>query len=129
MRCHDSIGSLFPFKWTKSGFRNTQDLEFIVEESQESISMLCNFEDNEIKNYALHYICGYVVRAILKIIDCSSCAKLLIASRQKHSYHQYITLIYSHFSDKVNRGDLIIPSQSAVDIVLCIEKEILIQKS
>ena len=77
----------------------------------------------ELKNNILYYIAGYIVRQMLKMLTCSSCANNI--SLNMNAEHNYCrSSEYSKFLDYCNRGGLCAPSHCTCKIILETENQI-----
>ncbi|KZC08093.1 THAP domain-containing protein 9 [Dufourea novaeangliae] len=94
----DTIGSIFKIEWPKKNKTATADDDTEIEVGTIPTLHL------QMKDYILHYIGGYVVKSLLKTLDCASCATVLVLQKNDHAYHH--STIYSKFTDLVNNGGL-----------------------
>ena len=69
----------------------------------------------------LYYIAGYILRSILKSIDCDLCVKSLLVPKQSSDY-QYFTSPYSSLVQIKNSGGLIQSSYFVYKIITTAEK-------
>ena len=69
----------------------------------------------------LYYIAGYILRSILKSIDCDLCVESLLVPKQM-SDHQYFTSPYGSLVQTKNSGGLIQSSCFVYKIVATAEK-------
>ena len=67
------------------------------------------------------YIAGYILRSILKSIDCDLCAESLLVPKQM-SDHQYFTSPYGSLVQIKSYGGLIQSSYFAYKIITTAEK-------
>ena len=72
-----------------------------------------------IKDNILYYITGFIVRKLLKIIDCSTCVDNLIEHSSELNYsHKHA---YSILADAKNRGGLLKSSKNVMKLIKYIE--------
>ena len=69
----------------------------------------------------LYYIAGYILRSILKSIDCDLCVESLLVPKQM-SDHQYFTSPYGSLVQIKNSGGLIQSSYFVYKIITTAEK-------
>ena len=123
-----SNGSVFSLKWNK---RNAPLLEpeIVTHLDQQEINLLSDRINSTVtsvyQDAILGYIAGFIVRKILKRISCVQCSESLLHNlpnlHNDHGYGRYILPSLSLINSK-NRGGLIIPSKSVVDIVIKSDK-------
>ncbi|XP_050064548.1 uncharacterized protein LOC126553424 [Aphis gossypii] len=109
--------SIFEIRWRKKSkdLLNTDSSE----ESLSNISLFQSFEGQDfdvVKDNILYYICGFIVKNLIKKIDCSTCTDNLLENNfNEHNYnHKYK---YSMLIDVKNRGGLIKCSEAVIKIV------------
>ena len=119
-----SIGSLFSLKWTK---RRTPICELsqgsISGTDEDAVVVQHIFDDNisEITENVLYYISGFLVRGIIKNIDCQECAEALTSPRSDHEYC-YLPHDHMSFVNRKDCGGLIYSSSGVYKVVLACEK-------
>lgn len=114
--------SIFEIRWRKK----SNDL--LNEDSPlSSISLFKSFEGQDfdvVKDNILYYICGFIVKNIIKKIDCSTCTDNSLENNfNEHNYnHKYK---YSMLLDVKNRGGLIKCSDAVIKIVRFVEHKLI----
>eukprot|EP00795_Rhopilema_esculentum_P001042 gene1042-15371_t len=118
-------GSLFSLKWTKhrspiceypsNDDEMTDEDANALSESLDRIS-LSNFSEN-----IIYYIAGFIVRRIIKKLDCSQCSEALILNCMSEE-HDYVTAPFSLFLDRKNNGGLIKVSFGVHKLITLCEK-------
>jgi hypothetical protein len=102
-------------RWSK---RNSDDLLNIeYEEESNHLDFLIGETDQSriIKDNILYYITGFIVRKLLKIIDCSTCVDNLIEQSSEHNYsHKHV---YSVLTDVKNGGGLLKSSKNVMKLI------------
>jgi len=97
------------------------------EEYLSSISLFQSFEGQAfdvVKDNILNYICGFIVKNLIKKIDCFTCTDNLLENNfNDHNYnHKYK---YSMLIDVKNRGRLIKCSDAVIKIVRFVEHNLI----
>lgn len=114
----DLVGSVFEIKWNKrsSPLILTESKHEKNDNAQTMISNFLSTKLTDIKDKALFYISGYVVKQMLKVISCSNCANMLIRNIGEHNYAH--SDYYIVFLDTISNGGLISVSDSVFKITL-----------
>lgn len=96
---------------------------------EETLNLFSSLESIELSNYKrniLYYISGFVVRKILKTLNCEDCLELLIQNPKSkyndHSYSTYSLDDYTAFQSKISAGGLVNSSDDVFKIVEYTEK-------
>ncbi|KAI5716664.1 hypothetical protein M8J76_010347 [Diaphorina citri] len=97
----DPVGSIFDIRWKKRN-ENLDDVE--EEEDEEQIMdeyYQCFFHEYQstevnvlLKDNILYYICGFVVRKIIKNIHCLDCKSSLILEKENRSSEEHTQLVH-----------------------------------
>ena len=125
-------GSLFSFKTNRrrsrlSEMTNIETLNGVTDADtlkldQESIeNALKTTSMTFVTENVLYYIAGYILRSILKSIDCDLCVESLLVPKQM-SDHQYFTSPYGSLVQIKNSGGLIQSSYFVYKIITTAEK-------
>ena len=125
-------GSLFSFKTNRrrsrlSEMTNIEALDGVTDADtlkldQESIeNALKTTSMTFVTENVLYYIAGYILRSILKSIDCNLCVESLLVPKQM-SDHQYLTSPYGSLVQIKNSGGLIQSSYFVYKIIITAEK-------
>ena len=125
-------GSLFSFKTNRrrSRLSETTNIEALngvtdadtLKLDQESIeNVLKTTSMTFVTENVLYYIAGYILRSILKSIDCDLCVESLLVPKQM-SDHQYFTSPYGSLVQIKNSGGLIQLSYFVYRIITTAEK-------
>lgn len=101
--------------------QNQEDVELI-----NRMSLLNNLSPymKEAKNNILYYILGYIVKQIIKLLDCESCKQCLFKDISDHDYCRIFS--YTRFTELKNNGGLISGSESAFKIIQEAENNLII---
>ena len=116
-----SVGSLFSLKWSKrrtSLCELTQDEATHTNEDDDVQHIFHNNVSNITEN-VWYYISGFLVRGIVKHIDCQECSEGLLSPI---SDHQYCYLPYDSLVNRKNRGGLTHSSYGVYKVVLTCQK-------
>lgn len=118
-----SHGSVFSLKWKRriSPIDTNRQLSLELQgDDFDEINLFCgNFALTFFKEAILTYIAGFIVRKLLKVISCKTCAGSLL--NQSFNEHSYSLSTYSLINSK-NRGGLVVPSNDVSDVVKICEK-------
>ena len=125
-------GSLFSFKTNRrrsrlSEMTNIETFNGVTDADtlkldQESIeNALKTTSMTFVTENVLYYIAGYILRSILKSIDCDLCVESLLVPKQM-SDHQYFTSPYGSLVQIKNSGGLIQSSYFVYKIITTAEK-------
>ena len=116
-----SIGSLFSLKWTKRRTPICELSEDEVSHANEDADVQHIFDNNvsKVTENVLYYISGFLVRGIVKDIDCQECSEALLSPINDH---QYCYLPYDSLVNRKNRGGLIHSSYGVYKVVFTCEK-------
>ena len=111
---NSSVESIFEIRWSK---RNSDDLLNIEYEEESNLSDFLIGETDQsriIKDNILYYITGFIVRKLLKIIDCSTCVDNFIEQSSEHNYsHKHV---FSVLTDGKNGGGLLKSSKNVMKL-------------
>lgn len=116
----DITGGILDFKWSKKvvdvyedNFSQNQDDEELINR----MSLLNNVSTDmkEAKENIIYYILGYIIKQIIKILDCESCKQCLFKDVTDHDYCN--VQLYTQFTEFKNNGGLISGSESAYKII------------
>lgn len=90
------------------------------------MSLLNNLSTNmkEAKNNIIYYILGYIIKQIIKTLECESCKQCLFKDITDHDYCNVHS--YTRFTILKNNGGLISGSESAYKIIQEAENYLLI---
>lgn len=133
---NDPVGSVFDFTWKKKQKVNL--LENIEVEDEENIEFNNEDELDEIEYFntnklndidilqenILCYIGGYVVKKLIRNINCYSCAESLLNQNNVECNSNTLNQNFYKFLDFNNNGGLVRPSESVYKIILETEKQI-----
>ena len=119
-----SIGSLFSLKWTKRRSPMATLLTQVEVVNNEPPTEETDFEYlldgvTNITENILYYIAGFIIRSVLKNIECNDCSEALLTSTT--SDHQYC-LNYRSLVIRKDRGGLLHASYGVYRIILSCEK-------
>jgi hypothetical protein len=76
-----------------------------------------------IKDNILYYITGFIVRNLLKIIDCSTCVDNLIEQSSEHNYSH--KRVYSVLTEVKNGGAFLKSSKNVKKLIKYIENSLI----
>ena len=118
-----SHGSIFSLQASK---RRTpmSEMSTVVASNEEDDDLQQIFDKiqvDTITNNILYYISGFIIRKLIKSIDCTQCSEALVLSTAI-SDHQYCSSPYSSLVNRKNRGGLIQSSHGAYQVVVQCEK-------
>ena len=111
---NDDSPPIFSLKWTKN--RSTLS-EQRIDAPSEDESFVLDISDDSISEHrenALSYIAGWIVRKLIKLIDCEICCQNLMATDRTKRYLSLISL--------KDNGGLVYPSDDVVKIVMVCDK-------
>ena len=122
-------GSLFSFKTNRRRSRLSEMTNIEALNGVTDADILKLDQENALKTTSmtfvtenvLYYIAGYILRSILKSIDCDLCVESLLVPKQM-SDHQYFTSPYGSLVQTKNSGGLIQSSCFVYKIVATAEK-------
>lgn len=127
---NDPSGSIFEIEWRKKkqevGYDDKEE-EFIEEEENLDLVENINFHNdnntNVLKDNILYYIGGFIVRKIIRKIDCVNCKVGLVQSRSEHCYSSIGE--HSHLVNLKNLGGLVSVSHDVYRVVSVAERTLL----
>ena len=122
-------GSLFSFKTNRRRSRLSEMTNIEALNGVTDADILKLDQENALKTTSmtfvtenvLYYIAGYILRSILKSIDCDLCVESLLVPKQM-SDHQYFTSPYGSLVQIKNSGGLIQSSYFVYKIITTAEK-------
>ena len=125
-------GSLFSFKTNRrcsrlsemtniDTFNGVTDADTLKLDQESIENALKTTSMTFVTEHVLYYIAGYILRSILKSIDCDLCVESLLVPKQI-SDHQYFTSPYGSLVQIKNSGGLIQSSYFVYKIITTAEK-------
>lgn len=86
----DPSGSVFDIRWKKKNA--SEHIDDLDEERDDDfpfdidVSSTASGENSMLKDNILYYICGFIVRKIIKSIHCLNCKASLVVESDEHGY-------------------------------------------
>ena len=91
-------------------------------EIEKSLIEVDHLDPNELKDNILYYIGGFIVRKMLPVVKCTKCRKeLLLDVDDSHALKVNEYPVRARFTKSVQRGGLIMPSNSVLRLVKATE--------
>lgn len=110
--------SVFEIRWAKKKVESLEEEEEIPD-----LFPSMNNTFDIVKDNILYYISGFIVRCLLKKVDCQTCANSMLETLSEHNYnHKYS---HSILVNVKNRGGLIKSSINVIKIVRVIENTLI----
>ena len=117
-------GSLFSLKWTKHRSpiqEDPQDDEVSDEEAKALSENLDKIALSDFTENIIYYIAGFIVRNVMKNLDCSQCSEALTLDCTADE-HDYVPAPFSLFLIRKNNGGLVEASYGVQKIITLCEK-------
>ena len=112
-------GSLFSLKWTKHRSpiqEDPQDDEVSDEEAKALSENLDKIALSDFTENIIYYIAGFIVRNVMKNLDCSQCSEALTLDCTADE-HDYVPAPFSCFLIRKNNGGLVEASYGVQKII------------
>lgn len=113
----------------RSEKRNVKEAENVTNNDDETIVDLIadtlNYTLSEYQENIIYYIAGFIVRKLLKSLDCMYCLDILLNKPAQNEDHIYSVepALYNKFTNFVSSGGLLHPSTIVFNIVAFTEKQ------